>query len=174
MTTPPQKVRVAKLQDLQLDAVVAVDAACKRDLHGAGVPTADVPARGLAGIAKLTKQHNVLVAEADDVVAGYAAWRDESPGVAYLEELEVKPELQRHGIGEKLLDTVRAEARALSLPILLTRAWTKAAAGRALLEKAGFVPLASHTSDRATLWKEEQAANGPAKEGQIVMVLPLL
>lgn len=177
MTTPPQKVRVARLQDLQLDGVVAVDAACKRDLHGAGVPAADVPPRGLAGIAKLTKGHNVLVAEADGVVAGYAAWRDESPGVAYLEELEVKPELQRHGIGEKLLDAVREEARALSLPILLTRAWKKAAAGRALLEKAGFVPLASHKSDRATLWKEEQAAaapSAPAKEGQVVMVLSLL
>jgi amino-acid N-acetyltransferase len=177
MTTPPQRVRVARLQDTQLDGVVAIDLACKQQLHRAGVPAAEEPARGVAGIAKLTKVHNVLVADADGVVAGYAAWRDESPGVAYLEELAVKPDLQRHGIAEKLLDAVRDEARAVSLPILLTRAWSKNAPGRALLEKAGFTPLASHTSERATLWQEEQAApagHGLAKDGQVVMVQSLL
>jgi N-acetylglutamate synthase-like GNAT family acetyltransferase len=174
MTPPPQRVRVARLQDLQLDGVVAIDAACKQQLHRAGVPAAEEPPRGLAGIARLTKVHNVLVADADGVVAGYAAWRDESPGVAYLEELAVKPELQHHGIAARLLEAVREEATALSLPILLTRAWTKNAAGQALLEKAGFVPLAAHSSERATLWQEEQAAKAPAKEGQVVMVQSLL
>jgi amino-acid N-acetyltransferase len=177
MTTPPQRVRVARLQDTQLDGVVAIDAECKQQLHRAGVSTTEEPARGVAGIAKLTKLHNVLAADADGVVAGYAAWRDESPGVAYLEELAVKPELQRHGIAEKLLDAVREEARALSLPILLIRVWTKNAAGKALLEKAGFTPLANHTSERATMWKEEQEAaggHGLAKEGQVVMVSSLL
>jgi amino-acid N-acetyltransferase len=168
MTNPPQRVRVARLQDTQLDGVVAIDAECKQQLHRAGVSASEEPARGVAGIAKLTKLHNVLAADADGVVAGYAAWRDESPGVAYLEELAVKPELQR-------LDAVREEARALSLPILLIRVWTKNAAGKALLEKAGFTPLATHTSDRATMWREEQeAAGGLAKEGQVVMVSSLL
>jgi amino-acid N-acetyltransferase len=177
MTTPPQRVRVARLQDTQLDGVVAIDLGCKQQLHRAGVPESEEPARGVAGVARLTKLHNVLVADADGVVAGYAAWRDESPGVAFLEELAVKPELQRHGIAEKLLDAVREEARALSLPILLTRAWTKNAAGRALLEKAGFTPLATDTSERAKLWREEQEApggHGLAKEGQVVVVSSLL
>jgi amino-acid N-acetyltransferase len=177
MTTPPQRVRVARLQDTQLDGVVAIDLACKQQLHRAGVPASQEPPRGVAGVAKLTKLHNVLAADADGVVAGYAAWRDESPGVAYLEELAVKPELQRHGIAEKLLDAVREEARALSLPILLTRAWSKNAPGTALLEKAGFTPLATHASDRATMWREEQEAaggHGLAKEGQVVMVSSLL
>jgi len=177
MNNPPQRVRVAKLQDTQLDGVVAIDLACKQQLHRAGVPASEDPARGVAGIARLTKLHNVLVADADGVVAGYAAWRDESPGVAFLEELAVKPELQRHGIAEKLLDSVREEARALSLPILLTRAWSKNAPGKALLEKAGFTLLSAHTSDRATMWREEQEAagdHGLAKEGQVVMVLSLL
>jgi ribosomal protein S18 acetylase RimI-like enzyme len=180
MNTPPQRVRVARLQDTQLDAVVAIDAACKQQLHHAGVPAAEEPVRGLAGIARLTKVHNVLVADADGTVAGYAAWRDESPGVAYLEELAVKPELQRHGIAEKLLDAVRGEARALSLPILLTRAWSKNAPGKALLEKAGFTPLAAHSSERATLWQEEQeeqegpGGHGLAKDGQVVLATSLL
>jgi amino-acid N-acetyltransferase len=176
MTTPPQRVRIARLQDTQLDGVVAIDLACKQQLQRAGVPAAEVAPRGLAGIAKLTKLHNVLVADADGTVAGYAAWRDESPGVAYLEELAVTPDLQRHGIAEKLLDAVREEARALSLPILLTRAWTKNAAGKALLDKSGFTPLAKDESERAGLWREEQEAlhGGLAKEGQVVVVQSLL
>jgi amino-acid N-acetyltransferase len=177
MTPPPQRVRVAKLQDTQLDAVVAIDAARKQQLHRAGVPAADEPPRGVAGIAKLTRQHNVLVADADGVVAGYAAWRDESPGVAYLEELAVKTELQPHGIAEKLVEAVRAEATGLSLPILLTRVWKRDAPGEAFLQKNGFVPLSSHTSERAARWLEEQQASGGhglAKDGQVVMVQPLL
>jgi N-acetylglutamate synthase-like GNAT family acetyltransferase len=174
---PPQRVRVARLQDTQIDGVVSIDLACKRLMHRSGVPASELPARGLAGIAQLTKLHNVLVADADGVVAGYAAWRDESPGVAYLEEIAVQPELHRLGIGTKLLDAVRAEAQAVSLPILLTRCWTKAAAGKALLEKAGFTPLSADASERAALWSEEQegpAAHGLAKEGQVVMVQSLL
>ena len=61
MKAPPHKVRIAKLQDAQLDGVVAVDLACKAAMHRAGVPASEVPARGLAGLVKLTKGHDVLV-----------------------------------------------------------------------------------------------------------------
>jgi amino-acid N-acetyltransferase len=177
MTKPPQRVRIAKLQDLQIDGVVAIDAACKHLLHLAGIPTSEAPPRGLAGIAKLTKVHNVLVADADGVVAGYAAWRDESPGVAYLEDLAVKPELHRLGLGTRLLEAVRADASAVSLPILVTRCWKSAKAGRALLEKSGFQPLSGDSGERAALWRAEQEGpGGPGlvKEGQVVMVQSLL
>jgi GNAT superfamily N-acetyltransferase len=184
MTKAPQRVRVAKLQDIQIDAVVSIDLACKDILHRAGVPASELPARGLSGIARLTKAHNVLVADADGTVAGYAAWRDESPGVAYLEELAVKPELHRLGIGTRLLAAVADQARVVSLPVLLTRCWIKAAPGKALLVKAGFVPLSDDAGERARLWREEQEANDGsgapdhdralAKEGQVVMVQSLL
>jgi GNAT superfamily N-acetyltransferase len=180
MTSPPQRVRIAKLQDAQLDAVVAIDLACKQLMERAGVPASEVPARGLSGIARLTKVHNVLVAEADGAVAGYAAWRDESPGVAYLEELAVKPDLQRHGIGQKLLDAVREEARALSLPVLIARCWIRASPAKALLAKGGLAALSADSGERASLWREEQEAalagrpHGLAKDGQIVMVQSLL
>ena len=184
MTKPPQRVRVAKLQDTQIDGVVAIDVACKQLLQRAGIPAAELPARWLAGIARLTRVHNVLVADADGTVAGYAAWRDESPGVAYLEEIAVKPELQRTGIGTRLLDAVREEARAVALPILLTRCWAKAGPAQALLEKAGFAALSAHSGERARLWREEQEReewagkageeHALAKEGQVVMVQSLL
>ncbi len=171
---PPQRVRVTKMQDAQIDGVVAIDLACKQGLHRAGVSPADLPARGLAGVAKLTKLHNVLVADADGVVAGYAAWRDESPGVAYLEEIHVRPELQRLGIGTRLLEAVREDVRAVSLPVLVTRCWTKATAATAFLKKAGLEPLGD-SNERATMWKEEQeAAGGLARDGQVVLVQPTL
>ena len=46
----PQRVRVAKLQDSQLDAVVAIDAACTQMMHRSGVSAAEQPPRGVPGI----------------------------------------------------------------------------------------------------------------------------
>jgi amino-acid N-acetyltransferase len=180
MSKAPQRVRITKLQDAQIDAVVAIDLAAKQSMQRAGVPASELPARGLAGVANLTKLHNVLVADADGTVAGWCAWRDESPGVAYLEDLAVKADLHRAGIATKLLDAVRQEARGLALPVLLTRCWTRVAPARGFLEKAGMVPLGSEppeVAERVALWREEQESNaghGVAKDGQVVMVQPLL
>jgi ribosomal protein S18 acetylase RimI-like enzyme len=172
---PPQRVRVTKLQEAQVEALVAIDRACKEGLQRAGVAAADCPARSLSGFVALTKVHDVLVADADGVVAGYVAWRDESPGVAYLEDIEVLPELQRLRIGRRLLDEVRERARGLALPVLITRCWEKAASARALFARAGFVPPDASPSERMTAWREEQQGAGPlTKEGQIVLYESLL
>jgi GNAT superfamily N-acetyltransferase len=174
MNKPPERIRVTKLQEAQVNPVVVVDAACKEAMHRAGVPAADCPARGLGGIVKLTKLHNVLVADADGVVVGYAAWRDESPGVAYLEDMAVSPQHQRTGVGRHLLDAVRAEARAVPLPVLVTRCWTQAASARAFLAKAGLVPAGDQAGERFKMWREEQEAGGAlVKEGQVVLVQAL-
>jgi amino-acid N-acetyltransferase len=177
MTNPPQKVRVAKLTETQIDAVVTLDLAAKQSMHRAGVPASEAPARGLAGIAKLTKLHDVLAADADGAVAGYAAWRDESPGVAYLEDLAVKSELLRVGVGSKLLDSVKEKARAAGLPVLLVRSWSKASPARAFLEKNGFVALGSEpeaVADRVAAWREEQESHGGlVRDGQVVLVYAL-
>jgi amino-acid N-acetyltransferase len=173
-------VRVTKLQETQIDAAVAIDLAAKQAMHRAGVPVGDLPPRGLAGLAKLTKMHNVLIAEGDGAVVGYAAWRDESPGVAYLEELAVTPDLLRVGIGTRLLDSVREEARALALPVLLARAWTCVAAATAFLRKSGLSPLGTEpaeVAERVALWCEEQelkGGTGLVKEGQVVLLQALL
>lgn len=176
MTAGRIRVRISKLQESQLDAVVAIDAACRPAMHRAGVPAAETPARAAADIAKLTRGHDVLVAEADGVVAGYAVWRDESPGVAYLEDIVVKEELQRHGVGRKLIEAVVEGAGKVSLPILVTRFWTRAPGARAFLEKVGFAPFGKDAGERAALWREEQEAGGQgfAKEGQAVLWRSLL
>jgi amino-acid N-acetyltransferase len=180
MSKAPQRVRITKLQDAQIDAVVAIDLAAKQSMHRAGVPASELPARGLSGVAKLTKMHNVLVADADGTVAGWCAWRDESPGVAYLEDLAVKADLHRVGIATKLLQAVREEARGLALPVLLTRCWTSVPAARAFLERAGLVPLGEEppeVAERVALWREEQTSSlghVVARDGQVVLLQPLL
>ena len=87
----------------------------------------------------------------------------------------MNPELQRLGVGGKLLDAVVEAAQRVSLPVLLTRCWSNAPAARAFLEKAGFAPLGKAAGERVELWREEQeAAGGLAKEGQVVMLRSLL
>jgi hypothetical protein len=79
-----------------------------------------------------------------------------------------------------LLDAVREEARALALPVLVTRCWESVAPARALFAKAGLVPLGSEppeVAERVALWREEQASNaghGVARDGQVVLLQPLL
>ncbi|HEY8042426.1 MAG TPA: GNAT family N-acetyltransferase [Polyangiaceae bacterium] len=173
---PPQRVRVTRLQEAQIDAVVAIDRACKEAAHRAGVPAADWPVRGLAGMAALTKMHNVVAAEADGVVAGFAAWRDESPGVAILEDVAVAPDMQRLGVGKRLFEAVLEEARAVSLPVLLARPWDKVPSGRAFLVKAGMVPIEKlEASERVQMWREEhESAGGVLKPGQALLGQSLL
>jgi amino-acid N-acetyltransferase len=165
---PPQRVRVTKLSETQIDAIVAIDRAAKEPAYRAGVAAADWPARTLAGFVALTKMHNVLVAEADGVIAGYAAWRDESPGVAYLEDIAVRPDLQRVGVGSNLLGSVRDEARNLGLPVLIARCWTKAPSGPAFFAKERFAPIGSVPHERVGAWRDEQSPL--AAEGQAVLV----
>ncbi len=107
--TPPTRVRVSRLQEVQVPAVVRIDADCAAMYHAIGFDAAEVPARSQADIVALTRDHNVYVVEADWSPAANAAWRDEAPGVAYVEEINVAPDMQRFGLGTRLLDTLREE-----------------------------------------------------------------
>ena len=107
----PSKIRVVGLQDIHLDNVLEIEQLCKAQHHNHGVSEAALPTRQLRDIAQLPRKHNVRVAEADDHVAGFAAWRDEEPGVGYVEELAVHPDYQPHGVGAALLEKIREEAR---------------------------------------------------------------
>jgi ribosomal protein S18 acetylase RimI-like enzyme len=154
---PPSKIRVTKLQETQLGAVETIE----RSVSGR---------RTLAQIVALTKLHNVRVAEADDKVAGWLAWRDESPGVAYLESIEVDHEKQRVGIGAKLLEEALGEAKNLNLDCMLVRCPTKAVGALAFFRKQGFLELGAQDPDKVTAWLEEQRAaeNGP-KDGELIL-----
>src|SRR5262249_40079475 len=78
--TPPARVRVTKLQEVQLRDLVQIDALTSAMYHDLGFDAAEVPQRSEKDLAALTRGHNVHVAEADHVPAGMLAWRDEAPG----------------------------------------------------------------------------------------------
>ncbi|XXX81909.1 GNAT family N-acetyltransferase [Sorangium sp. So ce134] len=170
--TAPKRIRVTGLQEAQLPALVAVEQACAAMYQEKiGVDAADVPARALSELVALTRQHDVRVAEADDEVAGYLAWRDEAPGVAYLEELSVHPDHQRRGIATRLLAELQERARELGMEQIVLRARAKAGWAQAFFKKAGFAPLGDDAPAKVRAWRSGQEAAGRplTRSGEVVL-----
>ena len=102
--TRPRRIRVSGLQETQLVSLVEIEQASAALYGDGGFTEGEVPARKLTDIVALTRDHNVRVAEADHVVAGYTAWRDEAPGVGVITTIAVHPDFQRVGVGSKLIE----------------------------------------------------------------------
>src|SRR4051794_6908286 len=113
--TAPTRVRITRLQEVQLPDLVKLDAACASMYYELGFDGAEVPVRKAADFVALTRGHNLYVAEADHVPAGFVAFRDEPPGIACLADISVDPAYQRFGIGTKLLDVMDDDAKSLGL-----------------------------------------------------------
>lgn len=155
--------RITPLREHQLTGLVALEQLAKAPYAAID---AGIVARDLPSIVALPKLHNVLVAEdPSEALFGWAAWRDESPGVAYIEELSVHPDKQRTGVARYLLDMIRNEARALRLPNLVTRASTKAPWVAPFLARVGFKAIDDAAPERARAWKQEQIAAGAPRQG---------
>jgi GNAT superfamily N-acetyltransferase len=170
---PPERVRLGGLQEAQLAALVELEKQCTAMYHEIGFDAAEVPARTWSDLARLPRDHDVYVAEADHEVAGYVAWRDESPGVAFVDELSVLPRFQRFGVGTTLLNRVRERAREIGLPVIVLRAWAEASWARAFYEKQGFKVLDDSAHPRVLAWREEHGAVHPvAREGELVLWAP--
>lgn len=167
---PPERVRVVKLQEAHVDALVLLELATTAMYHAIGFDAAEVPARHMSEIARMPRDHDVYVAEADDVVAGYVAWRDEAPGVAYVEELGVSPEYHRLGIGSTLLEHVFERARAVGMTHVVLRAWERASWAQAFYRRHGFVPLADDAPSRVLDWRAQKADARPlTRPGEVVL-----
>jgi len=156
----PDKIRISKLQEAQIEALMAIDRASAEMYYELGFDGAEVPIRTEQDFYRLPRDHAVRVAEADHEVAGYAAWRDEAPGVAYLEELSVHPDYQRFGVATKLLQRVLEEARENGFPALVLRAWDKATWAQRFYAKHGFRPLGDDAPEKAREWLAEKTADG--------------
>ncbi len=171
---PPKRIRVTRLQETQVDALVHVEQACSAMYHERGFDAAEVPVRTFADIAHLPRFHNVYVAEADHEVAGYVAWRDESPGVAYIEELSVHPDFQRFGVGSKLLEMVEEDAVRAGLGDLVAKMFEKATWAAAFYAVQGFKQLGTDASAKAQGWVEERSGGRPlTRPGEVVIWKPL-
>lgn len=158
--TPPSRIRVTGLQEAQLAALEELDAACAAMYYAIGFDGAAVPVNKASDFAHLTRNHTVHVAEADHIVAGYVAFRDEAPGVAYVAELAVHPDLQRFGVATKLLAAVSADARAAHLSHVVARCWEKAPWAWAFYNKRGFVPVGADAPARVQAWLAARSEGG--------------
>lgn len=154
--TPPKRIRLEKLQEVHVTELLKIDRAAAEEYWALGFDAAEVPVRTNAEVYRLPKQHAVRVAEADYVVAGYSAFRDESPGVAYLEEISVHPDYRRFGIGRRLIEQVFEEARAANLKELVLRRWDKADWAVKFYEKLGFKPIDEQAPERVRGWLAEK------------------
>lgn len=170
--TPPTRVRLSGLQEAHLADLIEVDHACAAMYHAIGFDAAEVPVRNPAELAALTRDHNMFVVEADWKAVGYAAWRDEAPGVAYVEELNVAPDLQRFGLGSLLMKAIRDDARKSKVHHVVLRAWTNAKWAIAFYRKQGFHELGGDTLPDAVMgWvaQREQSGRPVVRPGEILM-----
>ena len=93
----------------------------------------------------MTRENDVLIAEIDGVMAGFALLIYDLPDEITLTEqtfiayMAVEPAQQRRGIARALLDRVEAQARRRGLPYLSLMVTEENVAARALYGWAGFV-----------------------------------
>ncbi len=174
--TPPTRIRVTTgLQEAQLPDLVRLDALCAAMYHDAGFDAAEVPTRDQADIVALARQNSIRVAEADHTVAGFLAWHDESPGVAYLVDVQVHPDYQRFGIAAELLDALRDEARKLRLEQIVVRCWEKATWAMSFYRRQRFMPIDATAPAKVQGWKEERLATGKplTRPGEVALWSPI-
>ena len=134
----PKKIRVTKLQEAQLIDFQTVEALCAEMFYAVGYGDTEIRPRNEHELARLTKNHDILVAEADHEPVGFLVWADQAPGVAWLPTLEVAPAYQRFGIGTRLLRDLGEQAHGLGIEVVVTPCWERAAWAMAFLGVRGF------------------------------------
>jgi GNAT superfamily N-acetyltransferase len=150
--SPPARVRLGRLQEVQVDALAEVHAESAAALWGEGVSADEAPARGVRDFVRVTRDHEVWVAEADYQVAGGAIVRDAAPGVLVVEDLFVSPAFRRFGIGSRLLGRAEERAKELGLPALVLKASLRSKAAAGFCAKHGFHPASAATHPRVAAW----------------------
>jgi ribosomal protein S18 acetylase RimI-like enzyme len=110
----------------------------------ADVSPAPVPPGGAPFFGERSRPADVLVAEIDGVVAGYAVLGQVVPLPSHAHVLEVRglavdPAYQRHGAGRRLMEASVAEARSRAARKLSLRVLGPNVKARQLYESCGFV-----------------------------------
>lgn len=161
---PPTRIRITRLQEAQLADLVAIDAACNAQLRDAGMPAELLTVRADADIARLTRTHDVYVAEADHVVAGCLAWRDEPPKIAHLEWLAVAPDFQRFGIATRLLREMGDRCDEAAIAHTVVRCPNKGLWGRSFFAALGFRVAGPDAPTDVAEWLSRRTAEAGGAE----------
>jgi GNAT superfamily N-acetyltransferase len=172
----PARIRITTgMQEAQLADLVKLDEACAGQFYEVGFDAAEVPVRRQADFVALSRHNLVHVAEADHVVAGLLAWHDESPGVAFLADVQVHPDYQRFGIATRLLDALREDARNIRLEQVVVRCWEKATWAMAFYRRQRFMPIDATAPAKVQGWKDERLATGRplVRPGEVALWSPI-
>ncbi len=170
------RVRISTgLQEAQLADLVQIDQLCTAAYHEAGFDAAEVPARSAGDFAALARSNSVRVAEVDHTVAGFLAWHDEAPGVALLVDIQVHPDHQRAGLGSKLVEAMRDEARGHGFEQIVVRCWEKASWAMGFYRRQRFMTIDPTAPAKVTGWKEDRLATGRpfTRPGEVALWSPI-
>ena len=171
--TRPDRVKILKLQEAHIAELMTVERACAEKYYELGFDAAEVPVGSEQDFYKMPKNHAVRVAEADYKPVGYVAFRDEAPGIVYIEDLEVHPDLWRFGLGRELLGRVAAETRELGLDVVIAKVFVRAEFAREFYHALGFLPIDDAAPAAAKEWltaKQEAAEVYPRPDQQVLWV----
>ncbi|EYF00568.1 GNAT family N-acetyltransferase [Chondromyces apiculatus] len=172
--TPPDRIRISRLQEAQLPALTEVEKTSAAMYQNLGADASAWKPRTAADIAALTKDHDVLVAEADHQVAGYLAWRDEAPGVARITQLAVHPDYQRFGVASRLLEALQESAGSHGLSHVVGHLQERAPWAAAFCRHAGLERAGEIVPEAVQRWREAQhtgdsgALSSPPAAGALV------
>lgn len=144
--TPPKKIRITKLQEAQLMDLAAIEARCAQMFYEGGLGEAEIKPRSDLELAQLTRDHDILVVEADDHPAGFLVWADEPPGVAVIHDLMVTPTYQRFGVATRLLVELGERAVEHGITHAVAAPFRRASFSLAFLGVRGFVPLSGEAA----------------------------
>ena len=153
---PPVKIRITKLQEAQLAEVAAIDAEAGEIYAEIGVGPELFTPRNDIDLGRMTRDHDILVAEGDDHVAGFLIWADQAPGVAFINSLHVDPDHQRLGVGTRLLRELGERATAHGIGLCTVAIWEGAAWAMSFLAVRGFQPYeaGSQMPSKLLAWLE--------------------
>jgi len=156
---PPEKIRITKLQEAQLGDLAAIEVRCAQMFYEQGFDDAQIRPRSEFELARLTREHDILVAEADHQPAGFLVWADEAPGVAVIQNLKVAPAHQRFGVGTRLLVDLGERASRHGITYAVAAPWRRAPFSLAFLAVRGFSPTTGEAviPDELKGWLDSRA-----------------
>jgi ribosomal-protein-alanine N-acetyltransferase len=124
-------VKLERMRWWHIEAVLPIEL----DLFGAERWSATMFWNELAG------GHHYLVATADGEVVGYAGLAVSGPDEAWVQNLAVRRDAQRRGVGRALLEALLAEARCRAVTTVLLEVAVDNAPAQKLYASHGFEPV---------------------------------
>ena len=130
ISQPTSTVTLTRMRWWHIDEILPIEA----DLFGAELWSAPMFWSELAN-----GHHYVVALDDADHVAGYGGLATTAPDEAWIQNIAVRRDRQRHGIGRTVLEALLAEARRLSVRSVLLEVAVDNGPAQRLYDEYGFV-----------------------------------